>query len=140
MTHSNAYLRFRVGVQWYAAHVASVIEVLQMVAISPLPETPPDILGVLTLRNKVMIVVDLRVRFGNSQTATTLDTPMIALRANNTPMTVVIDEVDNVIEITDELHHTESHTSYVDAITHWNEETLLLLDLEYLAHTLPAIT
>lgn len=139
MKESTYFLRFRVGIQWYAVSVRDIVEVLQMVAIDPLPDTPPDVLGVITLRNEIMSVVDLRVRFGTGTTIH-INTPLIALKTDIAPLAIVVDEVDNVIEMTEELHKAENHANYVRGITRWDDKTLLILDVIHIAQSLPTLS
>jgi len=95
-------LTFRVGSQWYGIDVGNVIEILNMVMLSEVPATSPDVLGLIVLRNVVMPVVDLRVRFGIAQPDYRLDTPIITLRTERGSLGVVVDEIDNVEHIDSE--------------------------------------
>jgi purine-binding chemotaxis protein CheW len=44
----------------YALPVEMVIEVLRMVAVTPLPEAPARLYGMVNLRGSVILVMDLR--------------------------------------------------------------------------------
>ena len=93
-------ISFRVGSQWYAIDVENVIEILDMVMLNEPPTSNPDILGLMVLRNVVLPVVDLRLRFGVDQPQYRLDTPIIALRnERGSPLGIVVDEIDNVEQI-----------------------------------------
>lgn len=92
-------LSVRIGSQWYGINVANVIEILNMVMLSEIPASSPDMLGLMVLRNVVMPVVDLRVRFGISQPDYRLDTPIITLRTERGSLGVVVDEIDNVEQV-----------------------------------------
>ena len=58
------YLCCRVGTEWYGVEVSRVIEVLHFAALHEVPGAKPDVLGLLTLRDLIMPVIDLRLRFG----------------------------------------------------------------------------
>lgn len=101
-TAEQYHLLFRVGGQWYGVELGKVIEVLYFVGLSELPSAPPDVLGMLTLRDMVFPVVDLRRRFGLPDSSLTLDTPIIALNINGERVGWAVDEADNVIVIPEE--------------------------------------
>ncbi|MFP4321497.1 MAG: chemotaxis protein CheW [Anaerolineales bacterium] len=91
-------LTFRVGAQWYGLDVAHVFEVYTLVAISEVPDMPPAILGVVNIRGVVVPVLDLRIRFGATDTALALTTPLIFLHENlRCTYGVIVDDIDDII-------------------------------------------
>jgi purine-binding chemotaxis protein CheW len=54
----------QIGGQAFALPAASVERILPMAAITPLPEAPRDVAGVLNVRGEVLAVVDARRRLG----------------------------------------------------------------------------
>lgn len=59
------YLTFTLGRDAYGIPVGKVREILRMPEeVTPVPQTPPYVRGVINLRGKIIPVVDLRVRFG----------------------------------------------------------------------------
>jgi len=132
------YLSVRIGTQWYGIAVNYVIEVLQMVALAQLPATSPDVLGLMTLRDEVMPVIDLRLRFGITEAPITINHPIIALNANGTPFGVVVDDVDDV-EVVDEINQYHGHDSqYVDYVARLADRMLLILEVDQLRpHDMP---
>jgi purine-binding chemotaxis protein CheW len=57
-------LAFRVGGERYAVEVAAVFGVLDARGLSPLPASPPWLLGALVARTRVVPVLDLRALLG----------------------------------------------------------------------------
>ena len=57
-------LTFQLDRRSYAFPADRVVQVVQMVAISPLPGAPPVVEGVVNVRGTVVPVFDLRRRFG----------------------------------------------------------------------------
>lgn len=129
------YLRCRVGHEWYGIPVENVIEVLQFVALNEVPGAKPDVLGLLTLRNTVMPVIDLRIRFGTADPGFGLETPIVALETSNGPVGIVVDDVDDVqgvAEMEDVQVEASPHTA---GIARLNGQLLLLLDISRLRDT-----
>lgn len=58
------YLTFEVEGESYGIPILKVKEILGLREITPLPQTPPSVRGVLNLRGLILPVVDLRVKFG----------------------------------------------------------------------------
>lgn len=57
-------LAFRVGGERYAVEVGSVFQVVDAGGLTPLPATPPWVLGVVLARTRVVPVLDLRAMLG----------------------------------------------------------------------------
>jgi purine-binding chemotaxis protein CheW len=125
---------FRVGIQWYGIDVEKVIEISHMVLLSEVPTSSPDVIGLMTLRNVVMPVIDLRLRFGVGETQYRMDTPIIALRAAEGPKGIVVDEIDNVEHITVEQSSTELGEAfpYISGTAQIHDRLLMLLNMNAL--------
>lgn len=124
------YLSFRVGRQWYGVHVDQIIEVLHLLALTELPAAPPEILGLMTVRDMVMPVVDLRRRFGLGEAPLRLDTPIIAVRTPRGPIGLVVDEAEDVERIPAHLiaAHDGDDSPYITGVARLSDRLLLLLD------------
>lgn len=60
------YVLFRLGAESYGIAVLKVREIIRMHEITPVPQVPPHILGVMNLRGRVIPILDLRLKFGLS--------------------------------------------------------------------------
>lgn len=129
---ANSTLTFRIGHAWYGVSVDSVIEVIHLVGLTDLPGTSPDILGLLTLRDTIMPVVDMRLRLGYPAAALRLDTPIIALWTAQGSLGMVVDDVDDVVIIREVSDYENADSPYVNAVARLDERLLLLLDTAYL--------
>jgi len=58
------YLTFTLAGEQYGISIMKIQEIIGMMKITPIPETPEFVKGVINLRGKVIPVVDLRLRFG----------------------------------------------------------------------------
>ncbi len=125
------YLSFRVGTEWYAIDVTAVIEVFRFMALSELPAASPETLGLMTVRDMVMPVLDLRLLFGLAEAPLSLDTPVIALHTEAGPLGLVVDDTDNVEPLTENqlMAYEGGDSPYVTAVARLAGRLLLLLDI-----------
>jgi purine-binding chemotaxis protein CheW len=128
---SLQYLTVRIGGMWYGISLTAIIEVLHMVALAELPEAEPDVLGLLTLRDHIMPVVDLRVRFHQSSTQLHLSTPIVAVRAGSDEQMIgfVVDEVDSVVALSADTPIKSTNSPYIAGAVQLDSYVLLILDL-----------
>jgi purine-binding chemotaxis protein CheW len=126
---------FRVGMQWYGIDVDHVNEILHMVMLNELSSTSPDILGMMLVRDSVVPVIDLRLRFGIVEPKFHLDTPIITVRAPQGITGLIVDEVDNVEHISaDQITVNLSKSfPYVAGTTQLRDTLLLLVDVAMVA-------
>lgn len=136
---TQSYLSFRVGHEWYVVDVDDVIQVLHLVALTELPASPPDVLGLVTVRGTVMPVIDLRRRFNQGSAELRLDTPMIAVNTARGPVALVVDETEDIQQVGgDELiHYDGAESSYIKGVIRLRNRLLLLLDAAYLRGQIP---
>lgn len=98
----SQYLTFQLGAEVYALDVTHVREVLEAIPITPLPNTPDHLRGVINVRGTVVPVLDMRLRFGLSRTENTINTCIVVLDASIEGTRVVLGAlVDSVQEVVD---------------------------------------
>ncbi|MBF0561390.1 MAG: chemotaxis protein CheW [Alphaproteobacteria bacterium] len=73
------YLTFGIDAEVFAINVVQVREVLGLCPFTRVPNTPPFVRGMISLRGKGVPVIDLRVKFGLSPTEATDKTRIIVL-------------------------------------------------------------
>ena len=62
-TQKDKYLTFHIGEEDYAIAITYVTEIIGMLNITEVPQTPEYVKGVINLRGKVIPVMDIRLRF-----------------------------------------------------------------------------
>src|SRR4051812_11890806 len=135
MIRTRQYLRFQVGRQWYGIPIEHVIEVLYLMLLNELPGMVPEMLGLITVHDEVMPVIDLRLCFGVKQPVYKLDTPIIATRTTQGTVGLVVDDAETVelVEETETIHQTGSELPYLRGAVKLAQDLLLLIDLEQLS-------
>jgi purine-binding chemotaxis protein CheW len=128
---SLQYLTVQICGMWYGIPLGSIIEVLHMVSLADLPEAEPDVLGLLTLRDHIIPVIDLRVRFHCQSARLHVSTPIVAVRGLSEGQRVgfVVDDVDSVVKLTAETPIQASNFPYITGAVQLDSYVLLLLDI-----------
>lgn len=102
--HAGKYLTFALAGEQYGLSVTAVREIIRMTDITPVPQVPSHVRGVINLRGKVVPVIDLRLTFGFEQEACTSRTCIIVadvrLGNHRKSMGVIVDHVSEVLTIT----------------------------------------
>ena len=97
------YLTFTLAGEDYGIGILKIKEIIGMMPITSVPQTPDFVKGVINLRGKVIPVMDLRLRFGMSSIDYTERTCIIVVEIGGQTGTVlvgiVVDAVSEVLNI-----------------------------------------
>lgn len=99
----NTFLSFKLRNEYFATNVDKVLTILEMRAITKVPNSPDYMRGVINLRGNVLPVIDMRIKFGMSKTEFTTETCIIVLNISIDDEVIqagiLVDAVDEVLEI-----------------------------------------
>lgn len=95
----NQFLTFTLGADSYGIEILKVQEIKGYSAITPIPNTPSYIKGVMNLRGAVVPVVDLRTKFGMNVTEYDKFTVIIVVTVGEKIAGLVVDAVSDVLDI-----------------------------------------
>jgi purine-binding chemotaxis protein CheW len=92
----------------------------------------------ITLRDNVVPIIDLRIRFGVANPTYRIDTPIIAIRSQHGIVGLMVDDADNVEIISDDLlaDYQGTEFPYVAGVAKLPKGLLMLLDTSALSVTL----
>jgi purine-binding chemotaxis protein CheW len=97
------YLTFSLVGEEYGIGILKVREIIGMMTITSIPQTPGYVKGVINLRGKVIPVIDLRLKFGMESTAYTERTCIVVVEIKSgdrkIQMGIVVDSVSEVLNI-----------------------------------------
>ncbi len=96
---SEKYLTFIIDKQFYAFHINDVVEIIEMVDITPVPEFPDYAKGIVNLRGILIPIIDVRLRFSKNEMDYNERTCIIILNLKGTQVGFIVDTVDEVIDI-----------------------------------------
>ena len=97
------YLTFTLAEEEYGIGILKIKEIIGMLPITSVPQTPDFVKGVINLRGKVIPVMDLRLRFGMPSIDYTERTCIIVVEIAGSTGTIligiVVDAVSEVLNI-----------------------------------------
>lgn len=123
---------FSLGSEEYAVSIAQVKEIIQYKGSTKLPNTPVYMEGIISLRGKIIPVIDLALRLELPTTKTSGKSALIVETAGR-EIGIVVDAVTEVIRLQDsaiEPSPTMTKTGYIRGIGKTGERLLILLDVD----------
>lgn len=101
-TQKGKYLIFTIGNEEYGIEIKHVIEIIGIQTVTPVPELPEYVKGVINLRGKIIPVMDVRRRFKKEDREYDDRTCIIVVEIRDLSIGLIIDRVSEVIKISDE--------------------------------------
>lgn len=108
LENANKYLTFTLGNEHYGVEILRIREIIGLLDITPMPNAPEFIKGVINLRGKIIPVIDLRMKFSLPPVGYTEETCVIVVEIEDEQseerslMGAIVDSVSEVISISDD--------------------------------------
>jgi purine-binding chemotaxis protein CheW len=90
---------FNLGAELFALEILKVQEIIRVFPITPVPHCPEFVDGVITLRGKIVPVVDLRARFGMERARHDAATRIVVAGMGPVLLGLVVDRVHEVTRL-----------------------------------------
>jgi purine-binding chemotaxis protein CheW len=139
------YLTFSLAGEEYGIGILKIKEIIGMMPITTVPQTPGFVKGVVNLRGKVIPVIDLRLRFGMGGIEYTERTCIIVVEIDGQSGTVqigiVVDSVSEVLNVRAEdiedtpAFGTKLNTEYILGMAKMEGGVKILLDIDRVLST-----
>ena len=134
------YLTFSLAGEEYGIGILKIKEIIGMMPITTVPQTPEFVKGVINLRGKVIPVMDLRLRFGMKEIDYTERTCIIVVeiegQTGTVQMGIVVDSVSEVLNVKGEdIEKTPTfgaklNTDYIHGMAKLEGGVKILLDID----------
>ncbi|MFL3657996.1 MAG: chemotaxis protein CheW [Opitutales bacterium] len=104
---SGKFLTFLLADESYGVDVLRIRKIIRMQKITPVPQMPTHVKGVINLRGKVIPVVDLQLKFNlyaeeaSERTWIIVDDDVDNGHGTNTLLGLVVDAVEEVLNVTE---------------------------------------
>ena len=137
-TTKDRYMTFNIDSEEYGLEISSVKEIIEMVPITHVPESPEFVEGIINLRGDIIGVLDVRKRFCKDPIPYNEQTCIIVVEHCDYTLGLIVDSVNEVMTINEEnispppsakINH---YNQYIRSIGQVENEVVLLLDLEKL--------
>ncbi len=134
------YLTFSLANEEFGIGILKIREIIGMMSITTVPQTPEFVKGVVNLRGKVIPVIDLRLRFGMETVEYNERTCIIVVEIGaakgSVTIGVVVDSVSEVLNIVaEDIEDTPSfgtslNTNYILGMAKAEGAVKILLDID----------
>jgi purine-binding chemotaxis protein CheW len=135
-SHEGKFLTFVLGNEEYGTEILKVREIMGIMGITPVPQTPDYMKGVINLRGRVIPIIDLRLKFAMPEVEYTKETCIIVAEVGATQVGVIVDSVSEVTDIKGEdIEEAPSFgqgidTNFIMGLGKTKKRIVILLDIE----------
>ena len=131
---------FRIGDETFGVRIGSVREIVRVPEITSVPNAQDTIEGVINLRGKIIPVIDLRKRFGQTEIQPDKKNRILVVELENKLVGLIVNSASEVLKIP--LSEIESpgsvfadgDSSYVTGVGKLKGRLIILLDITKLLH------
>lgn len=140
---AQQYLTFLLAGEEYGVDILRVQEIKGWDSVTPIPNTPEYIRGVINLRGTIVPIIDLRLRFNLEQLEYGPTTVVIMLKVmsdekQSRTMGIVVDGVSDVYSMPAEQiksspdFGTAVETDFVKGLATVNEKMVIILEIDHM--------
>jgi len=138
---------FSLAGEEYGIQIEKISEVIKPMSITPVPNSPKHILGIIDLRGKIILVLDLKNKFGLKNKVKKEENDEGVVKEDDSESLIIVIEigetyfgfeVDGVKEVlkapvdsikkTPEVLKDETHGEFLNGVCTINDRLILLLD------------
>ena len=135
MTKDLQIVGFRIGKETFGVPIGVVHEIVRVPEITAVPDAPDFVEGVINLRGKIISIVDLRMRFGETQIEPSRKNRILVAEIDRKMVGLIVDAASEVIRLPQgEIEappevFTENELKYVTGLGKLNGRLIILVDL-----------
>jgi len=126
-------LSFELAGAPYAVPVERVREIVRMRPVTPVPRTPDEVRGVISLRGEMIELIDLRRRLSLGSIEPSRRTRIIVVKTNDDEVVgLLVDAVREVLRVPEEAIQpaTGSDTGAVNDLCKFHDEFVSMIELD----------
>jgi purine-binding chemotaxis protein CheW len=126
---------FRIGNETFGVRIGSVREIVRVPEITAVPSAPESVEGVINLRGKIIPVMDLRKRFGQTEIQPDKKNRILVVELDNKLVGLIVNAASEVLRIApSEIEapgnlFAEGESSYVTGVGKLKGRLIILLDI-----------
>lgn len=135
------FCTFQLGDLFMGVEVQKVLEIIRYQKMTPVPLSPHCVSGLINLRGQIVCAIDLRRRLGLEDFEHTHEQINVVLQRNDGPVSLLVDEVGEVMAIEDSSFERPPNTldaevrELLEGVYKTRDRLLLVLDTERVIQT-----
>ena len=135
LTMAEQKVLFYIGKELYGLDISYVRGIEKYVNITPVPNAPDYIEGIINLRGEIIPIFNLRRKFGMEKVRPTEETTLIISKSQGMPIAFEVDRVAEILTLEDEKTHEtpmlvrSEKTDYVGKIADTGTGLAVILDI-----------
>ncbi len=98
----DKYVTFKSGKEYFGIQIRYVNEIIVFQEVTSIPESQDYIKGLINLRGKIIPVIDVRLRFKQSEIEYTDRTCIIVVNVQSMVVGLIVEKIAEVVEIREE--------------------------------------
>jgi purine-binding chemotaxis protein CheW len=140
---AQAYILFGVAGTTYALRSHDVLHIEMLEHVTPVPNAPAFVEGVVFSRGQVVPVINLRARFGFERAASTLRSRLLVVQHDTRRVGLLADESREFIRISDAAIKPPQEAigglsgNYLEGVATLGERIVLVLSVRDIVETVP---
>lgn len=131
---SQAYILFELAGAHYALRSGDIQQLEMVGAVTPVPNAPPFVDGVVSVRGHVIPAINLRARFGFPRKAADLRSRLLVVRVEDRAIGMIVDSAREFVSIDPDSIQpppegiTGLSGQYLEGVAQVNDRLVLILD------------
>lgn len=127
---------FKIGDEDYATGIGEVERIIDFEKVTKIPEAPEYLKGVINNQGRIIPIIDLRRRFGLSDSNVGADSSIIIAREDKGNVGLIVDAVSEITDVTDNMMSQPPDVvsgiikKYIKKIIKMDNRVILYLNLE----------
>ena len=128
---------FQLGGEEFGVDIMQVQEIIRIPETTRIPRSPDYIKGVINLRGRIIVVINLDTRFGMDSKEIDDNSRIIVVEVGETVMGMVVNSVSEVIRLSTsnvepapDMITSKINADYIKGVGKLDDRLLILLDLE----------
>lgn len=131
---SEAYILFELAGAHYALRSREIQQLEMVGAVTPVPNSPPFVEGVVSVRGQVIPAINLRARFGFPRKDADMRSRLLVVRTEGRAVGMIVDSAREFISISPDTIQpppegvTGLSGQYLEGVAHVSDRLVLILD------------
>lgn len=129
---------FKNGEEFFGVPIGKVKEIVRVPEITPVPDTPAFLKGVINLRGRIVAVVDMSTRLGAKSSPRKKTNRVLILEIDSSLVGLLVDSASEIIKVPEDSIEpppeviTAIGAEYVTGVGKLREKLIVLLDINRL--------